>query len=100
MLAPMPACIAAAITGGTSGVVAAVASLVAAGLAAARLRRTTTASADDAVRKLRHDLRGALSPALLATDRLLGHEDPAIQRSGTIISQSIERAIALLADRK
>ena len=46
---------------------------------------------------LRHDLRGVLSPALMMSDRLLNHADPAVQRAGGAVVRSIERATALLA---
>lgn len=50
-----------------------------------------------AVATLRHDIRGALSPALMMSDRLLGHADPAVQRSGQAVVRSVERATAILA---
>lgn len=50
-----------------------------------------------AVATLRHDIRGALSPALMMSDRLLGHADPAVQRSGQAVVRSVERATSLLA---
>lgn len=46
---------------------------------------------------LRHDLRGALSPALLTAERLLAHQDPGVRRAGEILVQSVERATDLLA---
>ena len=49
-------------------------------------------------RKLRHDIRGALSPVLLVADRLLNHADPAVKRSGEIMVKTVDRAIALLAE--
>ncbi len=49
-------------------------------------------------RRLRHDIRGALSPALLTADRLLSHADPAVQRAGDIVVRAVERAAALLSD--
>jgi hypothetical protein len=49
-------------------------------------------------RRLRHDIRGALSPALLTADRLLTHADPAVQRAGDIVVRAVERAAALLSD--
>ena len=52
----------------------------------------------EAHRKLRHDIRGALSPALLTADRLLMHKEPAIQRAGDIMVQAIEKTAALLSD--
>ena len=48
------------------------------------------------LRRLRHDLRGALSPAMLTADRLLAHPDPTARRYGEVISQSVERAAQLL----
>ena len=49
-------------------------------------------------RQLRHDIRGALSPALLTADRLLTSGEPGVKRSGEIVVRSVEKAIALLAD--
>lgn len=48
------------------------------------------------LRRLRHDLRGALSPALLSVDRMQASADPAIARTATIVLRAIERAGALL----
>ena len=44
------------------------------------------------VSRLSHDLRGALSPALLMAERLEAHPDPKARQAGEIIAQSIERA--------
>lgn len=71
---------------------------------AARIRLSRTAAAADArlaereaqLRQLRHDLRGALSPALLSVDRLQASTDPAIVRTAAIVLRAIERAGALL----
>lgn len=49
---------------------------------------------------MRHDLRGTLSPALMISDRLLNHADPAVQRAGQTVVRSIERATAALAVNK
>jgi hypothetical protein len=49
---------------------------------------------------LRHDLRGALSPALIMSDRLVDSTDPAIRRAGEAVVRSIEKAAALLAASK
>ena len=49
-------------------------------------------------RRLRHDLRGALSPALLTADRLLTHADPKVKRAGEIMVKSVERASSLLIE--
>ena len=50
------------------------------------------------IRRLRHDIRGALSPALLIADRLLSHADPSVQRAGQIMVRTVDRATGLLAD--
>ena len=49
---------------------------------------------------LRHDLRGVLSPALMVTDRLLRHTDPAIQRAGQSIVRSVDRATEIIQASK
>ena len=49
---------------------------------------------------MRHDIRGALSPAMMMTDRLLSHADPAVVRAGQAVEKSIDRAINVLADTK
>ncbi len=49
-------------------------------------------------RQLRHDLRGALSPALLMVDRLLSSSDPSIRRAGEMTLRAVERASALLLE--
>ena len=48
-------------------------------------------------RALRHDLRGVLSPALMMSDRLLSHADPAIRRAGEAVVKSVDRATAIIA---
>ena len=45
---------------------------------------------------LRHELRGAVSPALMVSDRLLRNDDPLVRRAGDAVVRSIERATALL----
>ena len=52
------------------------------------------------VSNLRHDLRGALSPALIASDRLVAHADPAIRRAGETVMRSVEQASALITASK
>ncbi len=56
----------------------------------------TPTPASDGASRLRHDIRGALSPALLAADRLAGSADAETARTGAIAVAGIERAIALL----
>lgn len=45
---------------------------------------------------LRHDLRGALSPALIVSDRLAVSADPSVRKAGEAVIRSIERASALI----
>lgn len=46
--------------------------------------------------RLRHDLRGVLSPALMMADRMAAHADPAVQRAGEVVGRSVDRATALI----
>ncbi len=46
----------------------------------------------DAVRKMAHDLRGALSPAMLMAERLESHADPAVSQAAGTISKALDRA--------
>jgi hypothetical protein len=48
------------------------------------------------VSALRHDLRGAITPAALIADRLRHNSDPAIQRSAARIAQMVERILTRL----
>ncbi|HVC59453.1 MAG TPA: hypothetical protein VND19_03680 [Acetobacteraceae bacterium] len=48
------------------------------------------------VSELRHDLRGAVSPAVLIADRLRQNNDPAVQRSGKTIGVVVDRVLAIL----
>ena len=49
---------------------------------------------------LRHELRGALSPALILSDRLVASSDPAIRKAGEAVIRSIEQASALIMESK
>ncbi len=49
------------------------------------------AELEAATSTLRHDVRGALSPAMLVADRLLDSNDPATKRAGEVVVASIER---------
>ena len=97
---------AAAVIGAVSGLLAGRQARVAAGLTNAFRAQAELVPALEAqvetrrakLRQIRHDIRGALSPALLATDRLLASPDPAIKRSAEIVVRSVDRAIVLLAD--
>jgi hypothetical protein len=48
------------------------------------------------VSALRHDLRGAITPAALIADRLRHSSDPAIQRSANRLAGVVERILARL----
>ncbi len=71
-------------------------------LAGRRHRRAAAAAAERAIAleramsRLRHDVRGALSPALLAVDRLTLAADPVLQKNAAIVVGAIERASAIL----
>ena len=45
---------------------------------------------------LRHDLRGALSPALIVSDRLIANADPTVRKAGETVARSVEQASALI----
>jgi hypothetical protein len=53
--------------------------------------------APDALSRLRHDIKGALSPALLAADMLAGSPDERTRRNAQIIIDAIESAVRLLS---
>jgi hypothetical protein len=48
------------------------------------------------VSALRHDLRGAITPAALIADRLRHSSDPAIQRSAARLAEVVDRILARL----
>ena len=48
------------------------------------------------ISSVRHDVCGALTPALMVADSLQSHADPAVQRAGAKIAQSIMRATTML----
>ncbi len=48
-----------------------------------------------AVAKINHDLRGALSSALMVSDRLESSDDPQVRKLAPTVIASIERAVAL-----
>jgi signal transduction histidine kinase len=111
----IPFLLAAVLSGGAAGLVqfAAVRRETSAGASAAVPAEANSAAraTEDAMNEqlrayrahtsaLRHDLRGVLSPALMMSDRLLNHPDPAVQRAGTAVVRSIDRATALLTESK
>ena len=66
--------------------------------AATQAKDAALAARIELQRRIRHDMRGALSPALLLADRLLNHADPAVKRAGDIVVRSIERAASLIEE--
>jgi hypothetical protein len=46
-----------------------------------------------ALRQLGHDLRGILAPAMMVAERLQKHADPAVQRAGDIVLDSLDKAV-------
>src|SRR4051812_28761080 len=58
--------------------------------------RSAAAQRNDRTAQLWHDLRGALSPALLTTDRLSASDDPAVRKAAQIVIRSISRATQIL----
>jgi len=61
-------------------------------LQATRQRATGQAAA---VIKLAHDVRGALTPALLMTERLESHADPAVRLAAAVVAKAMDRAAEL-----
>ncbi|MCP1242078.1 hypothetical protein GOB86_05925 [Acetobacter lambici] len=49
--------------------------------------------------KLRHDIRGIISPAMLVAEQLLLSQDPATKKAATTINDSLDRLTARLKQR-
>ncbi len=98
----LPFLAATALAAAAAGVVqyAALSTASSANIPAATALRTEIEAYRASAAVLRHDLRGVLSPALMVSDRLLNHKDPAVQRAGQAVVRSIERATSLLASHK
>ena len=60
-----------------------------------RLREALAANA-----QLRHDIRGALSPALLVADRMTGHAEPGVAKAGNTVVRAVQRATEILEASK
>ena len=50
--------------------------------------------------QLRHDIRGALSPALLVADRLTGHGESGVVKAGNTVVRAVQRATEILEANK
>ncbi len=59
-------------------------------------RNARLAALGTAVAKVSHDLRGILSSAMLAADRLSGHTDPLVRRSADIVVRAVDQATDLV----
>ncbi len=46
--------------------------------------------------RMRHDVRSALAPAMLAADMLRANPDPKAQRNGATVVRAIERVMEIL----
>lgn len=65
-------------------------------LRAALWRNARLAAIGTAVAKVSHDLRGILSTAMLAAERLQSSEDERVRRNGDSVASSIDRATELV----
>ncbi len=65
-------------------------------LRAALWRNARMAALGAAVARVSHDLRGVLSPAVLAAERLQSNPDPKVARAGDAVQSSVDRALALV----
>lgn len=60
--------------------------------AAARYHAARVLCMVNAIGRLSHDLRGVLSPALLAAERLLASPEASVRRGGEIVVRAVDRA--------
>ena len=58
------------------------------------------AELENLVSRTRHDVNGALTPALMVADRLRGTQDPAVSTAAGKIAASVLRATAILKDTR
>ncbi len=64
--------------------------------AAARYQAVRMVSMANALGRISHDLRGILSPALLAAERLHVSPEPSVRRVGEIVIRAVDRATELI----
>jgi hypothetical protein len=60
-----------------------------------RAARQRAAEQSQAVIKLSHDVRGAVTPALLMTERLESNADPAVRLAAGVVAKAMDRAADL-----
>ena len=56
------------------------------------------AELESCVSRLRHDVRGILSPALLRADMIRGHADPRVAKAGEAVVAMVQRVSARLQE--
>lgn len=66
--------------------------------AAARYQAARVARMANAIARASHDLRGILSPALLAVERLHASPEQSVRRVGEIVTRVVERATELIGE--
>jgi len=66
--------------------------------AAARYQAARAAHLAKAIARASHDLRGILSPALLAVERLHASPEQSVRRVGEIVTRVVERATELIGE--
>jgi len=62
----------------------------------ATAEQSRVAELEALVSRLRHDLRGVITPAALVGDQLRKHSDPAVQRAGGRIGEPVRRVLEKL----
>ena len=92
----LPYIVCAAIAGGCAGLLIYCLGRWAGQRAAPDPARRRLAELESEMSTLRHELRGALSPALMISDRLLKSQDPLIRRAGDTVVRSVARATDLI----
>ena len=60
-----------------------------------RAAQQCAAAQSQAVIKLSHDVRGAVTPALLMTERLENNADPAVRLAASVVAKAMDRAADL-----
>lgn len=60
-----------------------------------RAARSRVAERTEKVLKLAHDVRGAVTPALLMTERLEQSSDPAVRQAAALVASAMERTAEL-----
>jgi signal transduction histidine kinase len=75
---------------------AAVAGALGASVSLRRRQRRRDARLAEGLSQTVHDLRGALSPAMLIAERLATHEEPVVRRGAETVLEALERGTTLV----